>query len=458
MSSYSSLHQTVELIVDAAIEAEMSFYQYFGDVHQGFTHQGPYVYVTPPGGERRSVGGNAVDAEGFPVSMPDGFHFGRDVYLKWRRLIRGAFEDWLDLPDPAGFDSQIDRVERAAFLLSSNTSVDGRGRIGGANPELRGLETLRLELAPFSGVTMDTFSAAYANPLPGVVRGQFEVAAFLVLMATAEQQVWERARADVADIADKVLEAMRAAKFQAGGGFGWKSLLTVGWAIGAAVALFATGGTAAPVIAGATTGLEILSVFVPEHESDPKPEVEFGGSDPDEVYAKIEPGLAELNRWIRDQERKIGEALDRLHLGIIELDGDFNLAPPDGLLREEDRSDLITFEFSTLRWLATDIMPGISAQLRSATTELGPVGSSAWVRPSAIGYGAKGPFREFDVVRDHLASLTDDTAWELVSAADHLSIATNDLAQGEASVAAALHAHRVTVANSGVYMHHGQHS
>ncbi len=459
MSSYEDLAATIELIVDAAIEADMDWSGYPGNVQDGFTHQGPYVHVTPPAGERRTVGGIATDGFGNFVQFTPPWNIGVEVYVAWRERIRGAFENWKDLPDPTGFDDAIHHSNRASYFLADGSSVDEETGIQGGNPDLGDIGTMNSELAQFNGATVNAFSRNYANRLPVVVRGQSSVAAMMWIGARGEQEIWKRARVDVVDIADKALEAMKAAHPSAGG-FSLGGVLTVVGAVAGVASLFVSGGAAAPVIAATRVGVGILTSVVPEGETPEEPEIPLGGDTPQDVFAKLVDALEELNRAISDQESLLAEMLYDAHSAVESNDSSFNLAAPTRLLNETDAGNLVTADetavkLETLRWIARSVMPGVARQLEHAKAQAhGALGSGPWERPAGIGYGSQGAYYAFSYLEGHLESLLVDTVWEIRSSAEHLEIAADDFQRTDEQARDALAAHSQELADGSPAVDH----
>ncbi len=265
MSSYEDLADTIDKIVDAAIESEMDHRDYPGTVDQGFTHEGPYVHISPPTGVSRRGGGvRATDQDGHLVDDL-GWDPAGEVYGPWRERIHEAFARWVGLPDPDALEGPVDACDVASRLLSDGGSADAETGISGGNTALSHLGTMNSELAQFNGETIDAFTRNYSQRLPIVVRNQSSVAAMLWIGARAEQKLWRSARTDVATIADKVLEAMRASHPSGGGDF--SGFLKVVGTVTSVAGLFVSGGTAAPVIAATGVGAGVLGALLPDHRA-----------------------------------------------------------------------------------------------------------------------------------------------------------------------------------------------
>jgi hypothetical protein len=445
MSSYESLEATIDLIVDAAIESEMYLNGYEGTVSEGFTHQGPYVHVTGPNQSgRRGYGGVATDGFGYPVEFTPPWNIGADVYNAWDEAIHSAFEGWTELPDPGGFESLTERTRDAAATLTDGSLATEKYGITGGNTELGDIGTMNTELAQFNGATINAFTRNYSNRLPVIVRGQSAIAAMLWFGVAGEREIWTSARLDVADVADKVLAAMKAAR--GGGGGDFSTALKVGGAIASIAGKFVPG-PAGTIVSVAGTGASALGGLIPKPKPPKWTTLPFGGATPSDVLSKLRDGLQKLNETIADQESQIADMLSEAHSVVQAEEESFNLAAPLRLLNETDQGNLITADetkvkIQTLRWIGRSVMPNIAAQLDKAKGRIaGGSGSGPWTRPANIGYGSDGPFWSWSSLEEHLESLLVDTAWEVRSAGHHLVIAADDFEATDAEAHRDLAAH-----------------
>jgi hypothetical protein len=443
MSSYESLEATIDLIVDAAIESEMYLNGYEGSVSEGFVHQGPYVHVTGPNASgRRGYGGVATDGFGQPVQFTPEWNIGADVYAKWDNAIRAAFRDWDQLPDPAGLESVVEKCQRGTSLLTDGSLFDDETNVTGGNPQLGDIGFMNDRLGQFNGATVLTFHRRYASRLPIVVRGQSALAGMLWLGARGEQEIMTRARNDVAEVADKVFAAMKAAR--GGGGGGLSGLFTVVGAV-ASIAGTIAGGPAGAVIGVAVTGATAIGELVP-HGGEKQKQVPFGGDTPSAVYDKLVAGLQELNQDIADQESQLADMLYQAHAIAQSEDSSFNLAAP-ALLSETDRDQITTVDetrvkIDVLRTIGNTVMPNIAHQLDRAKGAIdGGSSSGPWTRPGSIGMGTNGPFGAWTSLEGHLESLLVDTSWEVRSAGHHLVVAADDFQATDAQAHQDLAAH-----------------
>ena len=445
MSSYESLEATIDLIVDAAIESEMYLNGYEGTVGTGFEHQGPYVHVTGPNQSgRRGYGGVATDGFGYPVEFTPPWNIGADVYAAWDEAIRSAFEGWTELPDPGGFEALTDRCRDAASTLTDGSLATEQYGITGGNQELGDIGTMNTELAQFNGATINAFTRNYSNRLPVIVRGQSAIAAILWFGVAGEREIWTAARLDIADVADKVLAAMKAAR--GGGGADFSTALKVGGAVASIAGKFVPG-PAGTIISVAGTGAGALSALIPKPKPPKWTTLPFGGATPTDVLSKLRDGLQKLNETISDQESQIYDLLSSAHSTVQAEEDSFNLAAPLRLLNETNQDNLITADetrvkIDTLRWIGHTVMPNIAGQLDIAKGKIsGGSSSGPWTRPANIGYGSTGPFYSWSSLEGHLENLLVDTAWEVRSAGHHLVIAADDFEDTDAQAHADLAAH-----------------
>ncbi|MDP2774740.1 MAG: hypothetical protein Q8O61_14405, partial [Nocardioides sp.] len=162
----TALATTVELIIDAAIEAEMAWNGFEGTVASGFENHGGFIRISPPVGADRTSGGDATSVHGADIPSSemqdservDGWNVLTEVYQKWQRDIRFVFEPWMDLPKPGAFGPTINRLEAAATSLTEEASwqppvgeTGGGASVLSANPELRVFNNLFSRLDDMGG-------------------------------------------------------------------------------------------------------------------------------------------------------------------------------------------------------------------------------------------------------------------------------------------------------------------
>lgn len=442
MSTYAGLASTLEEIIDAAIEWDMRQRGYSGNVSDGFDNHGSGgAYTVPPPGAPNA--GQFMD--GWEVVTIDGGWLPRrDVYERWRKSVNDAFEQWAGLPEPQDFVQQVASLGVCVSKLAADADVESSGVTGG-NDDLTLIGNMQIELGGFNGVAMNAFTRNYASRLDEVVRGQFCVASVLAITLLGEKTIWEEAREDVARVADGALEAMRS-----GAPDDTAAFLKVLGAAASAVALFASGGTYAPVLAGGATALGILNGFLPKEPAQTQAEVLFGGDSPDDVYEKLLQALAALNNRIRDEEGYIASCLYSTHAEMENNEENYDLGARPNIVRQTDVDRIATdderrieADLRTLRDMATHDLPTIAGAVEEAQLLLGESAAvTPWQRPPGLGLGPTGPYDDWVEVKHRLFAVQGRTASTLREVADVLRIVADSFGQTDQEVSAAL-AHRL---------------
>ena len=186
------------------------------------THQGPYVHVTaPPVRAAAACGGIATDGFGHFVEFTPPWNIGADVYVAWRRadplrlrgLDRAARPRRLrrthpPVRDPAAYpDRRLARHRGVRHPRRQPRARRHRDDEHRARPvQRRHGQRVQPQLQP-TGCR----SSCAASPRSPRCCGS---------ALAGEQELWTAARLDIADVADKVLEAMKA-----GSGRRWRRLL-----------------------------------------------------------------------------------------------------------------------------------------------------------------------------------------------------------------------------------------
>jgi len=459
MSYEADMQTKIQTIIDRAIESDMHLHAFDGTVEDGFEGYGAateanplndqILHVEPPGAANE---GQATDQYG-QVYTYDDLYFRiavkpKEIYDKWRREIPAAFESWLQIPDPADIEPKLQAARDAAKKLGTTADAEGDGpsvRLVAGNQALAGdLGYLGDELGQFNGPTVDTFHREYVSRMPFVISAQWSAVCVLGSGLGGQKELWTRTRRDLLLIADDVADAMEAAR--GGGGGGFATLVKILGAVASGATIFITGGTAAPFVAGAATGLGILGTFLPE-EGEGETEIPFGADEPDGVLAKVIEGLAKVSDDIAEDELKMRSAIAGARFEVFN-NPDFDLSRPVGLLGETDVPDLVTADdgtevkLSTLRTIANSVMPDIAGELEAGVGLLDTAsGEGPWTRPSDIGMDARGYYWEWEQLYELLRVLVPDTAWEIREAGQHLSIAADILETNDADVRARLEEH-----------------
>ncbi len=443
MSEYTSLQSLMDEMVHQAIVWTMDRAGFNETADGGFMYRvGISSHST--GVPQRFPG----PGEGPTPDLPAGYYGSwnpGEMYAQWRTNIETAFQGWTDLPDPAAFDHHIATVTRGANMLSLGDK--GAGGYEGAGVQLANeINTVMIELGQFNGVTADKFSDRYVNRFGPVANGQCHIGAALVLSMTAEQKLWTEARASITRIADAGVAAMKAT-MHGNDGETSKVLSVLGVLLSAA-GLVLSGGTAAPVIGGASTVLGILTSTRQLVHPD-QPTVELGGDEPEDVLNNLVKAIGTLNQNIKDEETRIHDMVSRVYSDVLTNDGNFNLARPQYLFDETDPTKIVTkknelaLEPRTLRTVGNVHLPEMAAILRSAAKDIDVDPSKEiWHRPPSIGNAPYGPWAITAILDDHLGEILLETAHELVDAGEILVIAAGAFEKTDGQVSQELKAHQ----------------
>ncbi len=428
MSEYSALLGTVARIADAAIEWDMRDLGWWRDEHGWVSDASVNVATT-----------YQLDFTGMYVRdlhYGDTYRVGegawaeadfRGLWRSWYERANQAFRPWLGLPDPADFEAPVGTLRAAAGALNVTTTVSSAGSVAestleSGNGDLDAdLLSLTGEVIAMNGLTMDAFARGYSNRLPGVVRGQLAITAMLGCCLTAEQQLWQRARADVARLADDVLVVME----RRGGGGGSETLSVIG-AVLAGASLFFTSGASAALVKNGRAVVGLLGGFLPEEEALTPAQESLSGDTASEVHGRLLDALAALGTAVRGEEALIRESL-------VESAAEVSGRSPDAF-DLGDRPDLlgvpladvlhpadIAVKPDTLVFLGTDVVPGIAGALRGArATAQGAAGAAPWERHPDIGLGPQGAYAEWQALHDLLLDVLTSTSRTLGDVGERL--------------------------------------
>jgi hypothetical protein len=444
VTNYSALSGLIDDVVEAAIDATMRRSHWIPNGSGGYTYvKDDYHTVTVPGPN----GGDTGDVEiggtmpaGTDAVIPITVNPSKEVYGPWREAITEAFEGWTKLPEPHDYIGPVQQVNAGTERLSAGGDTHSGQTSQGGNTQLAAtVATIALELAPFSGDTIDAFSLNYVNRFQYVATNQCALGAALTVALTAEQKVWTQAQASIVKIAQ---DAKTAFEESLGGG-DISTALTVLGMLAAAAGLVVSGPAAAAAIGGASTVIGILkdaAGFVPEKESVP-----LGGGSPDEVLGNLRKAIKKLSDDINTEEQRIASTMRDVLAAATAHDGEFNLARPDRFFHENKPTELVThkneiaLEAKTLRTIGLTHMRHVATELKGAATQL-TVDPSAdmWDRPGDIGMYFSGPSSDVWALSDHLVDILVETAGEMMDAGERLEIAARAFTQTDAQVHHAL--------------------
>lgn len=216
------------------------------------------------------------------------------------------FEPFSKLPDPGSFDPAIKALNDVLGALSStasNTNPVDRQSFQ-VNDFVETLAPLQEDLRDWTGDAADDFRNNFLVHFASVTANNFKLAAALKSALEAEKVLWEAARRDIDEIAEKTITAlddlheMSAAEWD------------IMWAVvGAAIGVISiplTGGlsVAAAVAAGAA-GVMSAGAFAP----DDVPSTPFSAGESSQVIDLMVEAIRKLTRDICTAEAEIAMAV-----------------------------------------------------------------------------------------------------------------------------------------------------
>lgn len=438
--TYDDLAANIEKLIDEAISADMwrrcGFYP---------NDAGGFVRPALGGGPTEAIPdrhhGATGDVPRFVGGDPaDTINPSNDCYAFWEREIPPIFEEWLDLPDPRGFQPAIDSMHDAMAKLAQGDRDEGTYQ---NNPDLTFVDTVGDHFTNFQGSFAVTFKANYADKLPNVLSGQWYVARILRHTLVAEQKVWSDARTDIGDLCARAVTAMHDSRH---GGVDWTNAIKVAGAI-ASVAGLIPGPHRAVIdvvnkvrggVAVAVEAREVLGAF-----DSPGTEIDHGldSASPLAVLDDLRDEVTAINKAITSQEDDIAGKLDDVLGLMLDTRDTFDLEEPRIVDATEPGQVFGELQVNPVivRKCGTSWYPPVASALWAAYAEATP--ESKFIpfdRPAGIGRPGGGPRAEYQAAALRLANNLRDTSWEVQAVADILVICANDLDGTEQDVVAAL--------------------
>lgn len=444
-------------IADAAIVADME--------HRGFGHYGDGVFKMP------GTNGNDFDPVVWNVEVRDGSvkvemvygsrtddvpresdfaHLQADVFDHWPRAIDDAFRDWEDMAesDPLRWDAAA-VLKGAAEIRVTATNDAATGAANGANVRLDAdITNLGARTAELNGLYAEAFNENYVSRMRPVLDNLHSMTMVLAYGLAGEQELFQRTREQVAQVAIDAEAAMRASAPRSGGGdiTGITIALIVVGAVCGGIASVATGGAAIPVAAAVATSLgnvgagavkDLLGALV-KPPAPPAP-IPLGAAHPRDVLANIVDGLAEINTRIRAEEQQLVDLFEAAlgDLAPAAAASPFNIARPEIIDHRGssvlERAQTVLVDPTVIAKITELWIPTIVGDINACRAELdGEV--SSWTRPAGIGLSATGPWSSYSALQIGVASLLGDTATELEEAAGSLQAAAADIGLVDAAV------------------------
>ena len=436
MASYDDLDGLLDKLVDAAIDADMW--------ERGFTWQdgGHYedpmrfrnVYRGDPGRNDLGQSSDTTDYES-------------EVFGQWPGVIEKFFAPWRAdvLPDPLGFQSQVDALRDAArpiglpAFIASPSVLRSVGRPAADGGGMTGLvRDIDADTARLRGRWADAFHAEYVTPLPFVLGNQAAMLELLASSIEAEAEMWKEVRQSVADLAEAGAEWFRATMH---GGNVWELVVEVGKSLYTVFELRRSGNPVEAfqnVLGLVDHAVEIKALIDSNAPPDPR---ETGV--PNDVAGVRTKVAQTLEYTINDHIVYTEERLETLLRGTVaamrQSRGTFTMGDSH-LERVRDASDLLApvqvlTERGVERTVSSLFRLGdqVTAAAGGIVTSVHP-----FVRPGSIGLGSRGPYDQVLALENEISRAMRETAFNLERAGTSVRIAADlvfdaDSASSEAS-------------------------
>ncbi|KRB80176.1 hypothetical protein ASE01_01370 [Nocardioides sp. Root190] len=443
------LAAAIKRVIEAAIEAEMSDFNYYGNCRDGFegysrpTEELPVsdpIRISYPDGKVFLYGNIEVDH--VQANFVGQYTDATQLYEKWDEEIRQNFERFEDAPQPVTFDFPVQRLgELATALDAGGAYLDGEGSSsssGHGNLDLAVLlSEIMTEIGPRQGAAMEALRRSYLGRLGNVIAGQQVLVAGLGVVVEGERQVWVDNTEDLLDIADKAEAAFR--RYASGGG-GDTSLIKTGFAVISGLATIASGFIAGPgvlVVAGLSA---TLSAAIPDVEQ--PPELEFEASSVSGVHGNLLLALSAHCRAVSETERAYADCADTLVARAVANPDYYDLTAPgtsvpfvDGGPGEEYFGPGETIDVHGPELLeAAGLVEVVARTLDLVSGDLPALNGWPWERYFLVGYGRRGHHTETTHLREQATSVLSRTATTLHEVAQKMVLVANDFSRSDDDV------------------------
>jgi hypothetical protein len=466
----------VEDLIDAAIDCEVLR----SPGMQGFLKQGGYyVFHSATGGGTMILPGRGAPAPDIseasapsvealdPGSWTIDGQTASELYAKWETRIYELFHPYETMPRPEDFQFAVDSFDPVLEKLAINPEAFPNAEGDGEDPldfEVTGNDEFTLvasastQFAIMQGLTADAFRKYYLDRFPLVTQRQYAVAQMLKAAVVGEQQVWARLQVDVPTL---VRDATRA--FERGGqnSGGSSPDLSVAGVIAGVAALIPPLAAAA---GAASAFISVLSV-IPPAEGDHHTYT-LAGSTAEELWSSLVGASDDIKAAAADQERALGEHMDRIQ-GLVHDDpGKFDLGriedgygPTDQSAEEELNAEtdptrvigVLNVNYDIVISTGQDLIDVATVFDQAAGMVNGALESGAWSRPGGIGWGYTGHFEQTAGLAQSLVDILRGTYTGLTNAGQVIQLVARQLRDGDSDVAADLRERqdRLALAGSG---------
>ncbi len=420
------LPELVGKIVDAAIEAQLSWFGMNGTVDGGFegTDAGRGIHISPLGGHYNGStfekGGQVTDPfTGTPTTLPipPGWPFDslQGLIDYYTTEIHEMFRPWITRPRPADFDGAVQATYNAAKAIAATGNPNPKtGDAWDPAVDLyTSIDVVNTNVAGFRGEAMWHLQQDVTARIPHSLEGLGAVTSVLYAAAHGEAEAWKSGADGLADIMVKSIDAMKASDISAGGGGDIVAILNIVGGLSAILGPLTLGATSA-AFAIAGTVLQTSKDFIPERKQQPVP---LSADNPVGVLTNIRQALEKLSDDIATEETAIQSMVRTVSRLPGWENGTYDLAEPR-ILQHTDPAyfEEIQTDADELRRIATAIETEISPVLTGAATQLdGATEFAPWQRPSGMGLGTYGGWGEYS----YLVGTVTDTLRSSAAYLDH---------------------------------------
>lgn len=217
---------------------------------------------------------------------------------------------------------------------------------------------------------------------------------------------------------------------------------------------FASGGATA-LLAGAATGLQILSALDKESQKNAKapPSTDYDG-----LTTGFHTSLLDLHEVVRNEEEGIEKNLTT-NMENIENDmGSYDLTNPmekvddDSDLSTEKNGDVVIYKQALVTEITNTYMPSIATDLESAAEHADTANDShPFIRNWAVGTGQYGAFGHYTRMHWGFKQLLGDLSWEVRAGGKTLDLAIADMGQTDTEAKDELEKHAEKVGEGSGY-------
>lgn len=348
----------------------------------------------------------------------------RDVYEPWISSIDLLIDQWLTLPESAGYSGTLSAANDAVAALTHDSGDSRTGSDNTGETDLAGYVGNGGELASLKSMNskaVDAFKSVYGQPrVASIIDNQRELLIAVGVSLAAEQAIWPTARGTVVVVLE---EAIRAFKNE---GPKMIPLSVVGDVVSAFAGLIPGGGVAT-ALAHLASGIDFLDKVTPDKKPVDSGSLHLSGASAEEVRQKLSQALQNLNHDVTAAEQYIATISDNAVTEICRRRYDYHIDPAQGVNRHGNTLDGDSLDWSKPggididQWGVQNVglitLPGIASYLAAASTASDKSDSSTcWLRGTGIGLGTYGPYLDWTEFRELVSKLVSSTGAELLRA------------------------------------------